>query len=72
LYRGGLDVLLRLLDELDATTSNLGEIEKGITSSSFEERRASLAQVMSLPMRANALRNLAIALKAFSEVAGSI
>jgi len=72
LYRGGLGVLARLLDELDATTSNLGEIEKEIRSSSLEARRASLAQVMSLPMRATALRNLAIALKAFSEAAGSI
>lgn len=56
------DLVLRMLDELDATTSHVGEIEALIDAETAGDkdgrRRAAMLKAVSLPVRANTLRLL--------------
>ena len=67
----GRNLVLRLLDELDATTTGLDELEqliKDATDSDPSSRRYdAMMQAISLPSRAGTLKNLAAAAKTLSE-----
>lgn len=67
----GRNLTLRLLDELDATTSKLGELEMIIdTAVDGEDRvkaKEALNQAISLKQRAEVLKSLALAAKTLNE-----
>lgn len=69
----GRNLALRMLDELDATSSRLGELEAFIaeaTEGDESQRRVeALMKSISLPSRANTLRALAQAVKLLAETA---
>ena len=69
----GRNLVLRMLDELDTTTSHIGEmqeqIEEAASGSSNAARRAAMMKAVDLPARAGTLRALALALKTFAETA---
>ncbi len=58
----GRALTYRMLDELDAATSNLGQLQEEILASTDDDkRRAALAKAISLPSRAAVMRDLATA-----------
>jgi hypothetical protein len=67
----GRNLVLRMLDELDATTTRNGELEALIVSSTDEGdangQRAALMQAVSLKQRADVLKALATAAKTLAE-----
>lgn len=67
----GRILALRMLDELDATTSHIGEIEEAIEEAtpgrSGARRREAMMKAVSLPVRAGTLKNLALAVKTLAE-----
>ncbi|MGM4906270.1 hypothetical protein AB8B21_05660 [Tardiphaga sp. 866_E4_N2_1] len=67
----GRNLTLRLLDELDATTSKLGELEMMIDTSidgeDADQQRQALKQAVSLKQRAEVLKSLALAAKTLNE-----
>jgi transposase-like protein len=71
LVRRGRGVIHRMIDELDATTSHLSEMEQAIEDETADDtngkRRAAMFNAISLPTRSGAVRNLATALKTLTE-----
>lgn len=69
----GRNLALRMMDELDATSSRLGELETFIaeaTDGDESQRRVeALMKAISLPSRANTLKTLAQAVKTLAETA---
>jgi hypothetical protein len=66
----GRDLASRLMDELDAVTANVGELEEIIHSEESDpRRRQALLKALSLGERANALRTLSMSLKTLNETA---
>jgi hypothetical protein len=69
----GRDLAVRLLDELQATTAHLGEIEDLIVSETASDqdgrRRHAMLLAVGLPTRAAVLKNLTLAAKTLAEVA---
>lgn len=65
----GRNLTLRLLDELDATTSRVGELHALIDSALDEgdKKREALEQAISLKTRAEVLKSLALTAKTFAE-----
>jgi hypothetical protein len=67
----GRILALRMLDELDATTSHIGEMEDAIEEAnpgkSGMRRREAMMKAVSLPVRAGTLKNLALAVKTLAE-----
>ena len=63
----GRDLTLRLLDELDATTSHVGELEEAIeaetTGDKTGQRRAAMMKAVGLPSRAGVIKDLSAAAK---------
>lgn len=72
LIEGGRDLAVRLLDELDATTTHLGEIEALIEDYTADDkdgaRRHAMLKAVNLSSRAVVLKNLALVAKTLSEV----
>lgn len=72
----GRNLTLRLLDELDATTSKLGELEMIIDTAVDGEDNAkakeALSQAISLKQRAEVLKSLALAAKTLNESGAAI
>lgn len=66
-----LDVLNRLLDELDTVTARLGELEDLIVAETEDDkdgrRRNAMLKAVSLPVRILAAKNLSLALKTLQE-----
>jgi hypothetical protein len=66
----GRDIALRLLDELDATTSHLGELEAEIIGATCEDesgrRQAAMLKAISLPSRAHTLKMIVQSLNVLS------
>jgi hypothetical protein len=71
----GRNLTLRMLDELDATTRRLGELETMIDMATDEgdagKQREALMQAVSLKQRSEVLRSLATAAKTLSESGGA-
>lgn len=69
----GRNLTLRMLDELDATTSRQGELQALIDGALDEgdKQREALDQALSLKGRADVLKALALAAKTLSEVGGA-
>lgn len=66
----GRGLAARLMDELDAVTANVGELEDMIhTEESDPRRRQALLKALSLGERANTLRTLSMSLKTLNETA---
>ncbi|MCE4223413.1 hypothetical protein HCU64_06585 [Methylobacterium sp. C25] len=67
----GQKLAVRMLDELEADTANIGEIETAIedatTGKNDARRRDAMLKAVSLPSRAGTLKNLALAAKTFAE-----
>jgi hypothetical protein len=67
----GRNLVMRMMDELDATTSRQGELESLIVSSTDEAdasgQRAALMQAVSLKTRSDVLKALATAAKTLAE-----
>ena len=66
----GRSLVLRMLDELDATTAHLGEIEKAIveeTENDDGRRREAMLSAVSLKARSDIVKTLALAAKTFAE-----
>lgn len=66
----GRNLTLRLLDELDATTSRVGELREIIDSAvdgSDDKARAAIEKALSLKERADVLKALALTAKTFAE-----
>ena len=63
----GRDLTLRLLDELDATTSHVGELEEAIEAETAGDktgqRRAAMMKAVGLPSRAGVIKDLSAAAK---------
>lgn len=72
----GRNLTLRLLDELDATTSKLGQLEMIIdTAVDGEDRvkaKEALNQAISLKQRAEVLKSLALAAKTLNESGAAV
>ncbi|WP_207458643.1 Lrp/AsnC family transcriptional regulator [Azospirillum sp. SYSU D00513] len=70
----GREIASRMLDELDATTSHVGELAAMIEEETAEDRdgkrRNAMLKAISLPARAMTLKTLAQALAVMKEVAG--
>jgi len=70
----GRDLALRLLDELDATTAHIGEIEDLIEDETADDsntrRRTAMMRAVSLPARSMTLKTIAQALGALKETEG--
>jgi|SRR5690348_3867968 hypothetical protein len=73
LIKHGRDLTRRLMDELDATTSHVGEIEEAIAAYTADDkdgqRRFAMLKAVGLPTRANVLKTLALAAKTLAEAA---
>jgi hypothetical protein len=73
LVEQGRDLTHRLMDELSATSSHVGEIEEAITAYTAGDkdgqRRYAMLKAVGLPTRANVLKTLALAAKALTEAA---
>lgn len=66
----GRGLASRLMDELEAVTANVGELEEMIHSEESDpRRRQALLKALSLGERANALRTLSMSLKTLNETA---
>lgn len=69
----GRNLVLRLLDELDATTANIGEIEAAIEAETGgdknDRRRDAMLKAVSLKARADTVKALALAAKTLAETA---
>lgn len=65
----GRNLTLRLLDELDATTSRLGELQELIDGALDEgdKARDALEQALTLKVRSDVLKSLALTAKTFAE-----
>lgn len=64
----GQNLILRLLDELDATTTHQGELADLIEAHEDDPRRkAAMLKAIELPSRANVIKALATAFKTWSE-----
>lgn len=67
----GRNLVMRMMDELDATTTRLGELEAIIVSSTDEGdangQRSALMSAVSLKSRSDVLKSLATAAKTFAE-----
>jgi hypothetical protein len=59
----GHNLVMRMLGELDATTTHTGELVEMIKSNIAPSRQAALQKIASLPGRAQIMRDLAIAAK---------
>lgn len=63
----GRDLTLRLLDELDATTSHIGQLETEIEAATASDlnstRRTAMLKAVSLPSRAGVIKDLSAAAK---------
>ncbi len=63
----GRDLTLRLLDELDAATSHVGELEEAIEAETAADktgqRRAAMLKAVGLPSRAGVIKDLSAAAK---------
>lgn len=68
------DLVRRMLDELDATTSHIGDLERLIEAETGADkdgrRRAGMLKAISLPVRSNALRMLLAAQQELSKADG--
>lgn len=68
---GGRGLVARMLDELDVTTSQRGELEDMIVAATDgddeDARRDAMMRAVSLPSRANTMKTLALALKTLNE-----
>ena len=73
LIKHGRDLTRRLMDELDATTSHVGEIEEAIAAYTAGDkdgqRRFAMLKAVGLPTRANVLKTLTLAAKTLAEAA---
>lgn len=73
LIKHGRDLTRRLMDELDATTSHVGELEEAIAAYTADDkdgqRRFAMLKAVGLPTRANVLKTLALAAKTLAEAA---
>ncbi len=69
----GRDLALRLLDELDATTAHLGEIEAAIVNETADDpdgrRRQVMLRAVDLPRRAAILKDIATAARTLGDAA---
>lgn len=69
----GRDLVVRMMDELEVTTSYIGEMEEQILVSTPGKndgsRREAMMKAVSLSTRAGTLKNLALAAKTLSEAA---
>ncbi|WP_262027136.1 hypothetical protein [Microvirga sp. Mcv34] len=66
----GRGLAARLMNELDAVTANVGELEEMIHSEESDpRRRQALLKALSLGERANTLRTLSMSLKTLNETA---
>lgn len=67
----GRNLTLRLMDELEATTSKLGELEMiidtAVDGEDADNKREALKQAISLKQRAEVLKSLALAAKTLNE-----
>lgn len=67
----GRNLVLRLLDELDATTAHIGEIEAAIEVATANDdntrRQDAMMRAVSLKARAETVKSLALAAKTFAE-----
>lgn len=67
----GYDVVHRMIDELDAATSHIGELEQEIESETAGDesgaRRAAMFKALSLSARSGSIKNLTSSLKALAE-----
>jgi hypothetical protein len=68
---GGRGLVRRMLDELDVITSRRGELENMIIEATDgddeDARRDGVMRAVSLPVRANTMKTLALALKTLNE-----
>ena len=73
LIRRGRDLVGRLLDELDSSTTHVGQLEELIMAETEGDRdgrrRAAMLRAVALPTRAAVLKNLAAATRIMSEAA---
>lgn len=69
----GRDLVVRMMDELEVTTSYIGEMEEQILASTPGKndgnRREAMMKAVSLSTRAGTLKNLALAAKTLSDAA---
>lgn len=69
----GRDLVVRMMDELEVTTSYIGEMEEEILAATPGKndgnRREAMMKAVSLSTRAGTLKNLALAAKTLSEAA---
>lgn len=67
----GRQLVARMLDELDAVTSNQGELERVIEIATIDDdddrQREAMMKAISLPARTQMVKNLATALKTINE-----
>lgn len=67
----GRELVARMLDELDATTSHIGEIEEAIelecAKDRTDRRRSAMLKAVSVKTRADTLKTLSLAFKTLSE-----
>lgn len=67
----GRQLVARMLDELDAVTSNQGELERVIEIATIDDdddrQRDAMMKAISLPARTQMVKNLATALKTINE-----
>lgn len=67
----GRNLVLRMLDELDATTAHIGEIEAAIETATQDDengrRQDAMMRAVSLKARAETVKSLALAAKTFAE-----
>lgn len=71
----GRNLITRLLSELEDATAHVGQLHEMIEAETADDkdskRRSALYKAISLPVRAGAIKNLAIALKGLNKMAES-
>lgn len=72
----GRNLVLRMLDELDTSTTRIGEleaiIESAVDTADGGKQREALQQAVSLKQRSDVLRSLATAAKTFAETGSAV
>lgn len=75
LIEGGRELAARMLDELSATTTHLGEIEQAIEEYTADDkdgrRRYAMLKAVNLASRSAVLKNIATVAKTLSEVSAA-
>lgn len=63
----GRELVVRMLDELDASTTNMGELEQMIHGVDNDVRQQAMMQALSLKQRADVIKTLALAAKTLAD-----